>query len=257
MTPETGPVRASIALRAADLRSHGVFLYFRHGSHFCDPLVPDEWARLGGEPALDEPEVAGVVEELGRRAGRGLAKGIYSPVPIARGIAAGRSLESLLGDFRYEMIAVDEEQRWTWQGREVASRIRSFFLENTFWQPALDLWYFEYRVNEDWWDKCYFDARVTPLLAVSVKTVSDGGLEATLACGRRDLLDLDSLRFDARERLFCGSGSFGELMLSDSLRFSLLRGVDESCERVQIDGEWYPLHWPADEAPRPAPDRAG
>jgi hypothetical protein len=183
-----------------------------------------------------------VLEELVSRLPE-LARGIYSPVPIARGLDAGQPIAALLDEFRYEMIRVDAEQRWTWMGRPVAPRIRTFFLENMGWEPAISRWFFEYQVNGEWWDKSYLEAKVTPLVALSI--AEDGGsVTATLNSGARDALDLETLRLDDRERLFCASARFGEVMFADTVRFSLLRHADEACNAVRVAGAWRPLHWP-------------
>jgi hypothetical protein len=238
------PGRDAILAQARRLREAGVHLFFKHGAHFQNPLVPAEWAALDGEAALDDPAVRRVVLELLPTRLPELARGIYSPVPIARGIEGGRELQALLDEFRYEMIRVDEEQRWWWMGRLVAPRIKSFFLGHLAWEPALALWYFEYRVNPDWWDKGYLDAAITPVSAIAVAE-EDGGLLATLNTGKSDRLDLGTLRLDARERLFCGSERWGEVLFTDAVRFSLLRHVNEACDAVRIAGEWRPLRWPA------------
>lgn len=245
--------RRAILAAARRLRERGVYVFFKHDAHFCNPLVPVELERLAEAPELDDTAVAAVVEGLAEQ-GERLLPGIYSPVPIARGLAAGRSLAGLLEELRYEMIQVDEDQRWSWQGRPVAPRVRAFLLEHVDWEPALGLWLFEYRVSDDWWDKSYFDARITPLLALSAVATSDSGLQATLTSGRRTRLDLGTLRLDDRERLFCGTADLGEVLLSDTLRFELLRGLDETCTRVRIAGRWYPLSRPG---PGIGPDTSG
>ena len=236
--------RAAILEQARRLEPHGVHLFFKHGAHFQNPLVPAEWEALAGEPALDDAVVRRVVLELLPARLADLRRGIYSPVPIARGLDAGRDLTALLDEFRYEMIQVDSEQRWIWMGRPVAPRIKAFFLEHLAWEPALGLWYFEYQVNPDWWDKSYLEAAITPINAVSV-VEENGGLRATLNTGTIDRLDLATLRLDDRERLFCGSERFGEVLFTDTVRFALLRHVNEACDAVRIADRWHPLHWPA------------
>jgi hypothetical protein len=236
--------RAAILAAARRLQPHGVHLFFKHGAHFRNPLVPAEWEALADEPALDDRAVRSVVLDLLPARLPDLPRGIYSPVPIARGLEAGRDVAALLAELRYEMIRVDEEQRWSWSGGPVAPRTRSFFLEHVAWEPALGLWYFEYRVNPDWWDKSYLDAVVTPLRALAV-TEGDRTLTATLNNGASDRLDLETLRLDRRERLFCGTASHGEVLFTDAVRFSLLSQVNQACDAVRIAGEWRPLHWPA------------
>ena len=240
-TPADG--RGAILETARRLAPHGIHLFFKHGAHFQDPLVPAQWETLGREPTLDDPTVRRVVlEELPSRLPR-LARGIYSPVPIARGLDAGQPIDTLLDEFRYELISVDAEQRWVWMGRPVAPRIKTFFLENLGWEPAVSRWFFEYQVNAEWWDKSYLEAKVTPLLALSVAEEGDS-LTATLNSGSRDGLDLTTLRLDDRERLFCRSAHFGEVMFADSVRFSLLRHANDACDAVLVAGAWRALHWP-------------
>lgn len=236
--------RDGILEAARSFEPHRVYLFFKHGAHFCNPLVPAEWEALASEPALDDPEVRRVTLELLPERLPGLRPGIYSPVPIARGVAAGRDLDALLDELRYEMIRVDEEQRWSWMGKPVAPRIKAFFLEHLAWEPALGVWYFEYQVNPQWWDKSYFDAVITPVLATTVDE-EEGGLRATLNTGATDALDPGTLRLDERERLFCSSERFGEVLFSDTVRFALLRHVNEACDAVEIAGRWHPLRWPA------------
>jgi hypothetical protein len=237
--------RDEILAVARRLESDGSYLFFKHGARFHDPLVPAQWAALRGEPALDDAVVRRVVlEELPARR-HTLARGIYSPVPIARGLEAKRPIDDLLDEFRYEMIRVDAEQRWMWMGRPVAARIKSFFLENLAWEPAIGRWLFEYQVNPDWWDKSYLDAEVTPLLALAVRE-RQGALVATLNSGASERLDLDTLRLDQRERLFCRGERLGEVLLADSVRFSILRHANEACDAVLIGGRWRQLHWPPD-----------
>src|SRR5688572_9498909 len=241
LTPANG--RSAILDAARRFAPHGVHLFFKHGARFHDPLVPAQWEALAREPALDDATVRRVVlEELSSRL-PSLARGIYSPVPIARGVEAGQSIETLLDEFRYEMIRVDSEQHWMWMGRPVAARIKTFFLENLGWEPAVARWFFEYQVNPEWWDKSYLEAEVTPLQALSVAE-EDGSLVASLNSGAKDRLDLDTLRLDSRERLFCDSARFGEVMFADALRFSILRHANEACDSVLVAGAWRPLHWP-------------
>ena len=237
------PEASDLLSVARTLRSHRVYLFYKHAAHFCNPLVPAEWKALQGDPVLVDEQVRRVVLELLPEQLPSLEAGIYSPVPIARGLAEGRSLASLLADFRYEMIQVDEDQRWTWQGRPVATKVRAFLLENLAYEPALELYYFEYKVNADWWDKSYLETATTPLTARTLGLV-ESGARVDLDNLRSDLLVLETFRLDDRERLYCETAEHGEVMLSDSVRFSLLSTVNEACDALQVGEAWYPLRWP-------------
>ena len=151
--------------------------------------------------------------------------------------------ERYVGAQAYELIRVDSEQRWVWMGRPVASRVKTFFLESLGWEPAIRRWFFEYQVNAEWWDKSYLDAEATPLIAITVRE-QGGALEAVLNTGSSVELDLETLRLDERERLFCRSRRLGEVLLADAVRFSILRHANEACDAVLIAGRWRPLHWP-------------
>lgn len=249
-TPAAKDARGDILAAARELEPHRVYLYFKHGARFHDPLVPEQWRALEREPALDDATVRRVAIELLPERLPGLARGIYSPVPIARGLDRGQDVDRLLEEFRYEMIRIDEEQRWIWMGRPVAPRIKAFFLEHLGWEPAVGLWFFEYQVNPEWWDKSYLEAEITPLVASTL--VEEGGAQAKAALnnGEVDRLDLDTLRLDQRERLFCASARFGEVLFADAVRFSILRHANESLDRVEIGGRWRRLRWPQDGAPR-------
>lgn len=242
---------------ARRLARDGVYLFFKHEAHFLNPLVPAERDRLRHNRAVGDQEVRRVVLELLPERLAKLARGIYSPVPIARALAEGESFEEVVDRFRYEMIRVDDDQKWWWQERPVAPRIQSFFTEHLAYEPALDLYFFEYKVNPDWWDKCYMECAITPI--VVLQTVEEQGpgegtdLRGTLNNGRHDDLDLQTLRLDARERLLCRSTRHGEVLFSDSLRFSILKGVSEDLERVEIGGKQYRLSWEIQSsAPPPA-----
>ena len=230
---------------ARRLAEHGVYLFFKHEAHFLNPLVPAECELLRSAPAVAEAAVRRVVLEILPARLPTLRRGIYSPVPIARSLTDDGEVDEVLERFRYEMIRVDADQVWWWQDRKVAPRIQRFFTEHLAFEPALQLYFFEYRVNPDWWDKCYMEAELTPMVGTTVVPCGDG-LRVTLNNGRRDLLDLGSLRLDQRERLLCSSREHGEILFSDSLRFSLLKGLSEDCRSVRIGEELYRLHWPDD-----------
>lgn len=242
---KTNDPRSQIRLAARHLVEHGSYLFFRHQAHFRNPLVPKEWDMLAADPALDDPQVADVVNDVLVARTPGLAPGIYSPVPIARGLADGGEIEDLLAAFRYEMIAVDGKQQWIWQGRPVAPRVRSFFLEHTAFEEALGIWYFEYRVNDEWWDKSYF----TGLTPLKVTALDEIGLEATLNSGARDPIEPSSFRLDDREKLFVRTRHFGEVLVSDTVRFGLLRTANEACDEILLGEVWVPLRWPEGQAP--------
>lgn len=225
----------------------GISIFLSHEARFRNPLAPADREALSDSAAAADPSVVAVVaEELPSRLDR-LERGTYFPVPLARAVAAGRAFDDALMSFHYPPIEVDADRRWVWKGRPVADRIRRFFVQHIGYEPALGVYFVEYRVNDGWWDKCYLDCETTPLVAVQMREDAAGGsgeVVADLNNGRIDALDLDSLRLDDQERLFASSARHGLVEIADAPRFTLLRTVSEDCRTVEFAGARRTLRWP-------------
>ena len=233
------------AKQAAD---HHVHFFVSHQAHFLDPLVPGDRRQLENAPLSPSTvEVARrVVEQEIDPASRRAR--IYFPVPMARGLDAGASWDEVAASFRYDMIVVDEEQAWSWRGRPVADRTRDFFLQYLSWAPAVERWFFEYKIHDGWWDKSYLAASITPLRAVRFEFASGSEDESgrlVLQDGRRAECRFEAFRLDERERLFVDSVELGEVLVSDAERFRLLRTADETMQSVDLGPRRVPLIWPA------------
>lgn len=231
---------------------HGISIFLSHEARFRNPLAPvDREALADSEAARDPAVVAVVAEELPSRLDR-LERGAYFPVPLARAVAAGRAFDDALTSFHYPPIEVGADRRWVWKGRPVADRIRRFFVQHIGYEPALDVWFVEYRVNDGWWDKCYLECETTPLVAVQLREVAEAGTDrvvADLNNGSIDALDPDSLRLDGQERLFASSVRYGLVEIADAPRFSLLRTASEDCRTVEFAGARRTLRWPDGDQP--------
>jgi len=225
----------------------GISIFLSHEARFRNPLSPaDREALADSEAARDPAIVAVVAEDLPERLER-LEPGTYFPVPLARAVAGGRAFDDALMSFHYPPIVVDADRRWSWKGQPVAERIRRFFVPHIGFEPALDVWFVEYRVNDGWWDKCYLDCATTPLVAAQLREeggAAGEGVVADLNNGRTDTLDPDSLRLDEQERLFVASAQHGMVEIADAPRFALLRTVSEDCRTVEFAGARRTLHWP-------------
>ena len=228
----------------------GISIFLSHQARFRNPLSPVDREALADSDAAREPAVVAVVaEELPRRLDR-LERGTYFPVPLARAVAGGRAFDDALMSFHYPPVVVDADRRWSWKGQPVAERIRRFFVQHIGFEPDLEVWFVEYRVNDGWWDKCYLDCATTPLVAVQLREkagAAGGGVVADLSNGQSDRLDPDSLRLDKRERLFASSAGHGLVEIADTPRFALLRTVSEDCRTVEFAGARRALRWPDDE----------
>ena len=240
------------------LAARRLFLLFSHQARFASPLVPAERESLRSAPAIVDESVHRVIEQVlvpgaAPRCASGAPPAIFFPAPLARALAAGEALEPALERFHYELVHVDDEQRWTWRGVAVAERTRLFFLEHTRFEPALERFVFEYRVNEQWWDKSYLEAAVTPFLAVAPergqRTATAAGTEARSAAeaivvlrdGRRVALLPEGCRLDSRQRLILRCAEIAEALCTEALRFQLLRGADEDLRSIEILGRRVPL----------------
>ncbi len=225
----------------------GISIFLSHQARFRNPLSPADREALVDSAAARDPAVVAVVgEELPERLDR-LERGTYFPVPLARAVAGGRAFDDALMSFHYPPVVVDADRRWSWKGGPVADRIRRFFVQHIGFEPALGVWFIEYRVNDGWWDKCYLDCETTPLVAVQLREEGGAGEEGVVADlnnGRTDTLDPDSLRLDDEERLFATSAQHGLVEIADAPRFALLRTVSEDCRTVEFAGARRALHWP-------------
>ncbi len=229
---------------ARKARERGVHLVFSFEARFNDPLVSAGLRRLRGFE-FDEGSVAVAARVAEQCAGPAL----YFPAPLARALAQGVSWEQAADRFHYDMIRVDEEQRWTWRGQPVAERTKDFFLEHLYYEAEVGRWAFEYKVNDGWWDKSYLDAVVSPLRARRLEVVREGEdaeVIAVLVSGQNPRVLLDSLRLDDRERLFVGTEEYGEVLVADTERFRILRQVDDDLQSVNFAGSRRPLRWPAE-----------
>lgn len=234
---------------ARRLAPHRIHLFALHAGHFLDPLVSEHWRRLRGDETASAPATLRVAHEILPSRLDSLKAGIYFPVPIGRDLEAGGDLEALLGRYHYDFVEVDEDGTWWWRGSRVAERTRRFFLEHLSYEAEVERYAFEYRVHDGWWDRGYLDCRTPPLVARRL-TLDDGALRVELENDRSDGVDPSSFRFDVRERLLCRTHRFGEVALSDWLRFSLLRGMSEDGSHLSLAGEngeersVVPLSWP-------------
>lgn len=228
----------------------GISIFLSHQARFRNPLSPADREALADSAAARDPAVVAVVgEELPERLDR-LERGTYFPVPLARAVAGGSAFDDALMSFHYPPVVVDADRRWSWKGQPVAERIRRFFVQHIGFEPDLEVWFVEYRVNDGWWDKCYLDCATTPLVAVQLREeggAAGGGVVADLNNGQSDRFDPDSLRLDERERLFASSAGHGLVEIADTPRFALLRTVSEDCRTVEFAGARRTLRWPDDE----------
>jgi hypothetical protein len=182
-----------------------------------------------------------------------MARSFESPAEgsSGSGLAEPGSAEerAIVDRFHYDLIHVDDEQRWSWRGRPVADRAREFFSEHLRWFEAVHRWGFEYKVHDGWWDRSYLDAVVTPLRMIRLEEdAAAGRAVAHLASGQALPIDLDSFRLDDRERMFCrveglDVEGLAEVMLSDTVRFQVASTVSDDLSTIEVAGGLRALAW--------------
>jgi hypothetical protein len=227
---------------AGQLAEGAVYVFVGHRARFLDPLVPVELETLVSLPAAEREQALEILEEWIPLHAAASGPAIYFPVPIARGRAAGTPDEELVSRFRYDLIQVDLDQRWSWRGQPVAERTRAFFLEHLYWQPAVGRYAFEYRVHDSWWDKSYLDAKTAPW-RVSALELEVEPPQVVLETGRRTPIG-GGFRLDERDRLLVSLAAGGEAMLSSTVSFQVLRHAADDLRTVQLSGRRYPLEHP-------------
>ena len=232
-----------IRQQAEELAEHAIYLLFSHRAHFLNPLVTRERDSLSDCVALADDRVLEVVERIGSERTE-IGPGLFFPAPLARALEAETPWDTALHRFSYEMIRVSDEGQWSWKGGAVAPRTRDFFLEHLRYEPELDRWLFEYRVNDGWWDKSYLDAAITPLTGIRLEPGESGQLEVECASGQRAALVGSRLRLDPNERLFAEVEGLGEVLLTRNQRFEVLKTVSEDLSRVEVAGVTLNLEWP-------------
>lgn len=230
---------------AVEAQRSQVHFFVSHAAHFFDPLVPAEFESL--RDAALGPAVVQAAARVAAEVGRDDAPRIYFPVPMARSLESGANWSEVEGRFRYDMIRVDEEQRWTWRGRPVADRTREFFSDHLGWQPAVSRWFFEYKIHDGWWDKSYLEATITPLRGLRFEIDGADPPRVVLLNGQRVECRVDTLRLDRRERLYVQTPTMGEVLIAEPERFRILRTADEDLETVELGDRRVRLQWPSAE----------
>lgn len=241
------PVALSRWLELAELAQRtGHSLMISHEAHFRDPLVSADREHLRTSDDVVRRSLLELVEEtlVPHFAARELPRGIYFPVPLERAVRSGQLFEDAVHRFHYDLIYVDEQQRWWWRQTPVAERTRDYLIEHLRYEPEIERWLFEYRVHDGWWDKSYLETKTTPLRAVQMSESAQGGAELTLQSGRRVPAKLASLRMDIQERLYCEGEGVGEVLLADPVRLRLIATMDDALRSVEVDGERYAVRWP-------------
>ena len=225
--------------RIAWFSERGMIMMFLWENRFLNPQIPEEQQTIKSSGMLGKTVIK-VLEEFLPKFENELPKGMYFPIPISRGIKQGeRCSKELALQFHYDFINVDQKQQWSLRGKRITGKVLSLFNTNLYFEGITERYFVEYW-SDDRWDKCYLECEITPMLALSIESVTEG-IVLQLNNNKSDLINLNSFRMDKNERCFVQTKTFGEVLLSDSPRFWLLDHLDESGTHLIVKEDRLPL----------------
>jgi len=225
--------------RIAWFSDRGIIMMFLRENRFLNPQIPEQKQIIKSSRLLGKT-VMKVLEEYFPKFEDEMPKGMYFPIPISREIKKGeRFSKELALQFHYDFINVDQKQQWSLRKKRITGKVLSLFKSNLYFEELTGRYFVEY-CNDARWDKCYLDCTITPMLALSIDSVSEG-IMLQLNNNKSDLIDLNSFRMDKNERCFVQTENFGEVLLADSPRFWLLDHLDDSGTHLIVKEDRFPL----------------
>ena len=225
--------------RIAWFSDRGIIMMFLRENRFLNPQIPEQKQIIKSSRLLGK-NVMKVLEEYFPKFEDEMPKGMYFPIPISREIKKGeRFSKELALQFHYDFINVDQKQQWSLRKKRITGKVLSLFKSNLYFEELTGRYFVEY-CNDARWDKCYLDCTITPMLALSIDSVSEG-IMLQLNNNKSDLIDLNSFRMDKNERCFVQTENFGEVLLADSPRFWLLDHLDDSGTHLIVKENRFPL----------------
>ncbi|MBG55768.1 MAG: hypothetical protein CL935_01390 [Deltaproteobacteria bacterium] len=209
-----------------------MIMMFLWKNHFQDPQIFKQQNIIKSSGLLDST-VMKVLEEYLPKLEDELPKGMYFPIPISRSIKQGEQFSKELAlKFHYDFINVDQKQQWSLMNKRITGKVLSLFKSNIYFEETTGLYFVEYW-NETYWDKCYLDCAITPMLALAIYRDSKG-FRLQLNNNKSDMIYQKSFRMDNKERFFVQSENFGEVLLADAPRFWVLDHLDDTGKHIVL-----------------------
>ena len=217
----------------------GKIMMFLLGNRFLNLQITEQKQKIQSSGLLDKT-VMKVLEEYFPNYETELPKGMYFPIPISRAIKQGEGFSKELAlQYHYDLIKIDQKQQWSLRNKRITGRVLSLFKSNLFFEKVTGRYFVEYW-SDARWDKCYLECSLTPMLALSIDSVSKG-IILQLNNNKSDWGYLNSFRIDNKERCFVQTENFGEALLADSPRFWLLDHLDDSGTHFVVKEQRIPL----------------
>ena len=227
--------------QAEFLRRHQVHLFFKLGEIYCDPLLPEEFKKIKDAGILKDHRLRQVIERTIPDHLSQLEPGMYFPQPIVRELSPDLTFDpQVFQKFFFPFLKIDSAQNWFWRGSLLSGKIQSFFQKNLIYLPQIQRYAVEYWVV-DHFDKCYLDCAITPISAIRLLAQEGCSVQILLNNQQSDFLDPNTFRLDSKERLFCQSQNFGEVLFGETPRFLLLQKLNETGDAILLGGQCFTL----------------
>ena len=218
---------------------HGMIMMFLCDNRYLNPQIYEQLKIIKSSRLLGN-KVMKLLEEYFPNFKNELPKGMYFPIPISRAINQGEKFSRELAlKFYYDFIYVDQKQKWSLTNKIITGKVLSLFKSNLYYEELTGRYFIEY-LSDARWDKCYLECAITPMLALSIESLSEG-LKLQLNNNKSDLIYLNSFRMDKKERCFVKSENYGEVLLADSVRFWLLDHIDDTGKNIIVNENQIPI----------------
>ncbi len=221
---------------AQTLNQREQHLLFLHHQRYLDPLAPTQRNRLLEAGVLTDTLWTFVSETLEPLLTH-LPPGMYFPVPLQRVANGQPPTPAQVQTFAYSFLDVDEQQRWSWRGKPIVSKVLTLFEQHLQYDPEVKRYLVEYQ-TEDRWDKCYLKVAHTPVRGVRWEASTN---QLELNTGALRPLQWTHLALDATERLFLTDSVWPLILIADQPRFEVLSHWEDSQTALCWQGQPYPL----------------
>ena len=204
-----------------------MIMLFLWEERLLNPFIQDEFQLLKASGLLEDEVTLDLIHNIFPESITQLPTGMYFPVPISRALKQENDFSTELAmRFHYDFIQVDQYQKWSLRENDIGGKVLALFESNLFYEKESKLYFVEYW-SDNCWDKCYLECEITPMLALALEPVQEK-FKLQLNNQMIDSLELQSFRMDKKERCFCLTLNYGEVLLADAPRFWLLNHLDES-----------------------------
>ena len=129
------------------------YVFILNNKKFLNPLIEREKIVLENKGILKIPELLNIIKDTLMSDNLNPPDGMYFPIPIYNiKMEKGYIDYNLIKKYHYNFIDIDENQNWSFCGKKIDIKVRSFFLNNLKFEKSISKYFIEYW-NETLWDK--------------------------------------------------------------------------------------------------------